>query len=63
MKPEFDFRIRTDGRKLFAYPLEERQLVYMAQTCARSMFSIDFDWVEVSEDWVTRAVRDGWRFC
>jgi hypothetical protein len=63
MTPQFDFNIRVDGESLFVYPLEENQLVYVAQTLGLSKFNVCFDWYKVTENWVLRAHTHGFRFC
>jgi hypothetical protein len=63
MYPQFDFNIRVTGDKLFVYPLEENELIYLAQTTGKSKFNLAFEWFEVSENWVLRAHSHGFRFC
>ena len=63
MTPQFDFNIRADGDSLYVYPLEENQLVYVAQTLGLSKFNVCFDWYKVTENWVLRAHSHGFRFC
>jgi len=63
VKPKFDFNIRLDGGHLFVYPLEEKPLVYLAQSTGLSKFNVFFTWYEVTENWVLRARRGGFTFC
>jgi hypothetical protein len=63
MYQQFDFNIRVTGSKLFVYPLEENELIYLAQTTGKSKFNLGFEWFEVSENWVLQAHTHGFRFC
>ena len=63
MYPQFDFNIKHDGKSLLVYPLEEKQLVYLAQTTGLSKFNMFFSWYEVSDTWLLHAIRHGWIFC
>ena len=63
VKPKFDFNIRLDGGHLFVYPLEEKPLVYLAQSTGLSKFNVFFTWYEVTENWVLRARHNGFTFC
>jgi hypothetical protein len=63
MKPQFDFNIRIEGKKIFVHPLDENPLIYFAQTTGLSKFDLCFRWFEVSENWVLRAHHNGFTFC
>ena len=62
MKPQYNYAVKSDGERIFVYPLEERELVYLAQTTGLSKFNIAFEWFEVTEEWVIRARKHGWVF-
>ena len=61
-EPAYNFAVKSDGERIFVYPLEERELVYLAQTTGLSKFNIAFEWFEVTEEWVIRARKHGWVF-
>ena len=62
MKPQYNYAVKSDGERIFVYPLEERELVYLAQTTGLSKFNIAFEWFEVTEEWVIRSRKHGWVF-
>jgi len=63
MNKSFDFNIKHDGGHLFVYPLEEKPLVYLAQSTGLSKFHVFFTWYQVTENWVLRARHNGFTFC
>ena len=62
MKPQYNYAVKSDREKIFVYPLEERELVYLAQTTGLSKFNLEFTWMEVTPEWVIRAHKHGWVF-